>query len=174
MPPKNLPPQNLAGLKKAQIVTVAQNGYNLGLNSACKIDQLRDDLARRMTTILQCDNEGCGGGQCDPAVHVFAPEFYAPASAGRDNLEALLSTSTTQQDAPIDVESGSPGAVVNPPADVAAQRRAVAEAALAAVGPSLEEAANLDVVLLDGATGGSDRTETGTKRKTGNVFRSRE
>ena len=172
MPPKSSSPQTLSGLKKAQIIVVAQNGYNLGLNPACKIDQLRDDLSRRMASVLVCDNEGCGGGQCDPAVHIFPTELYAPAAAGHGHIEALLSVS--QQDAPVVSVTDSPQEIVNPPADVAAQRRAVAEQALATVGLTLDEVANLDVVPLGGTPGGSglSETQTGAKRKTGGVFRS--
>ena len=168
MAPKKLPNQYLSSLKKPQIILVAKVAYNYDLNQACTVGQLRDDLSRRMQTVTNCENEGCAGEQCNPAVHVFTPEVYTPVT-NRENLEALLETS--QRDPPLPSPQTSPA---NPPADGAAQRRALAEQALAKVGLSLEEVSSLDVLPIDtGATSGhdTDPARTGTRRKTGGVLK---
>ena len=150
---------------------MARSAYNLDLNQACRVDELRCELARRMQTVPNCENEGCAGQQCDPALHIFTPDVYAP-EINRENLEVLLSTS--QQDLHSQATPGaSPASHVNPPADGPAQRRRLAEEALAKVGLSLEEVAALDVAPIDAGAGSQDQdtTRTGTRRKTGGVFK---
>ena len=69
-------PRVLAELQKAQVMYVAGALYRLMLSSGNRLRDLIDGLAERMRLEETCYNEACGGGPCDPAVHIFAPAQY--------------------------------------------------------------------------------------------------
>ena len=99
-------PRTLNSLIKAHIIHVALTLYESQLDGKLLVNVLREQLQQLMEAVLSCDNVACGGGPCNPGVHVFTPAQYLPGGEGGDDFERLLQTS--QQDIDVTTPAGSP------------------------------------------------------------------
>ena len=131
-------PRRADELRKAQLCTVAQSQFGVTLNFNHRLDDLTMEVRTLLSSIVQCDCEGCKGGPGNPDLHFFQPAEYQPVTPGQsDDVDNLLQTS--QLDVQV-TPSGSPTLQV----DGASSRLTLAGLALDRLGVSPLDLVNGD------------------------------
>ena len=131
---KNMMPRRVGELQRAQLVHVAQTQFATTLNPKARLGELADEVRNLLSTIVQCDCEGCNGSVCNPELHILQPSEYQPESSSvADDVGNLLQTS--QQDRVI-TPSGSPSL---PLPDAGANRLVLGQLALDQLGVTANE-----------------------------------